>query len=198
MEVPAGEFQVPEAWNMKNTKGTPIRIWVGGCVEEQDGKRVFLRSSAHAHSYFSDPNEGWTCVHKGQHVVNDDGTPHWIMLHEWAHHLVPNCYHTLAWAKKCAELGAPGSARACCAAFRKWEARRDHGAKTKTRVDRKPLPVGTKLVGTYKGREYFAEVASERGSIWMDGRYYSSLSNAVQQGIGYQINGWRFWQAIGE
>jgi hypothetical protein len=60
-------------------------------------------------------------------------------------------------------------------------------------------PVGTKLQGKYKGRDYFAEVVEAttfkigRG-ILFKGELFSSMSSAASKVRKQPTNGWIFWK----
>jgi len=62
-------------------------------------------------------------------------------------------------------------------------------------------PVGTELVGRYRGQEVSARiVADEEGSgapaVECQGARYRSLSAAAKAITGNSVNGWRFWQIV--
>jgi hypothetical protein len=62
-------------------------------------------------------------------------------------------------------------------------------------------PVGTELMGRYRGQEVSARiVADEEGSgtlaVESQGSRYRSLSAAARAITGNSVNGWRFWQIV--
>lgn len=81
-----------------------VKVFVGGCVERGVGSS--FRHSAHSHNSHSDPFFGWVCVrsHRRLYVLNTD-RPSQLMLHEYAHILVPNRGHTDAWREMARSLG---------------------------------------------------------------------------------------------
>ena len=64
-------------------------------------------------------------------------------------------------------------------------------------IANRKLKAGTRLVATYKGKEYTAEVVEKDGSFryrLKDGREFkspSSAGSAIMEGTA--CNGWRFW-----
>jgi hypothetical protein len=62
-------------------------------------------------------------------------------------------------------------------------------------------PVGTELVGRYRGQELSARIVAdeERGgapAVECRGNRYRSLSAAAHAMTGNSVNGWRFWQVV--
>ena len=62
-------------------------------------------------------------------------------------------------------------------------------------------PVGTELVGRYRGQEASARIVKDddRGgspAVECRGERYRSLSSAARAITGNSVNGWRFWQVV--
>ena len=62
-------------------------------------------------------------------------------------------------------------------------------------------PVGTELVGRYRGQEVSARIVKDddRGgasAVECRGKRYRSLSAAARAITGNSVNGWRFWQVV--
>lgn len=84
-------------------------VFVGGCVERGVGSS--FRRQAHAHNSHKSEWFGWICVRSGKRVLTATGKPTTLMLHEYAHILVPNQGHTVKWAAALVKLGAPAEAK---------------------------------------------------------------------------------------
>jgi len=72
-------------------------------------------------------------------------------------------------------------------------------AKTKRRFDRRLPPIGTKLKGTLRGREYFAEIAAapnlkEGRGVLYGGKLFPTMTAAAREITKNSVNGWRFWR----
>ena len=63
-------------------------------------------------------------------------------------------------------------------------------------------PAGTVLQGRFKGETYTAIIVEAEGSsgkrIRLGDHLYPSLSSAAKAITGHPINGWRFWQPVGQ
>ena len=62
-------------------------------------------------------------------------------------------------------------------------------------------PVGTELVGRYRGEELSARIVADEDrdgapAVECRGTRYRSLSAAARAVTGNSVNGWRFWQAV--
>ena len=62
-------------------------------------------------------------------------------------------------------------------------------------------PVGTELVGRYRGQELSARIVTDDDragapAVECRGTRYRSLSAAARAVTGNSVNGWRFWQAV--
>jgi len=54
------------------------------------------------------------------------------------------------------------------------------------------FPAGTKFRATCKGRRYSGEIID--GALVVNGERYQSPSRAGKALMGYNVNGWHFWQ----
>jgi len=66
---------------------------------------------------------------------------------------------------------------------------------------RELLPVGTELVGRYRGQEVSARIVADEEAggapaVECRGSRYRSLSAAARAITGNSVNGWRFWQIV--
>jgi len=71
--------------------------------------------------------------------------------------------------------------------------------RTPHRIPRKIPPVGTELVGRFRGNEYYATVIvapsfPEGKGIRVGDTVYGSLSAAAKAIKGWPTNGWLFWK----
>ena len=62
-------------------------------------------------------------------------------------------------------------------------------------------PVGTELVGRYRGQEVSARIVTDDDragapAVECRGTRYRSLGAAARAVTGNSVNGWRFWQAV--
>ena len=62
-------------------------------------------------------------------------------------------------------------------------------------------PVGTELVGRYRGQEVSARIVANddhhgASAVECRGTRYRSLSAAARAVTGTSVNGWRFWQVV--
>ena len=62
-------------------------------------------------------------------------------------------------------------------------------------------PVGTELVGRYRGQELSARIVADEDrdrepAVECRGTRYRSLSAAARAVTGNSVNGWRFWQVV--
>ena len=69
----------------------------------------------------------------------------------------------------------------------------------KQRYARQLPPVGTKLQGKFKGRDYFAKVVEapylkEGKGISYEGKIFSTMTAAATEITKNSVNGWRFWR----
>jgi len=69
----------------------------------------------------------------------------------------------------------------------------------RTKIRRELPPMGTMLVGKFKGQVYNAEIVvssteHNRRLISIQGREFSSLSAAAVAVTGHSVNGWVFWK----
>lgn len=93
-----------------------MKVFVGGCVERGVGSS--FRHQAHAHNYKEDENFGWICFRSIKRIGHYEivnyangceifiTKPSQLVLHEVAHILAPNQYHTKTWLNRYIELGA--------------------------------------------------------------------------------------------
>ena len=115
-------LEVMRAFYRRATVAVPLTmpqmkgIFLGGCVCRGVGSS--FRAQAHAHNSRKDEFFGWVCFRSikrlGEVVLVecDDGTteiqivkPGKVLIHEWAHLLVPDEGHTDRWRAKMKELG---------------------------------------------------------------------------------------------
>lgn len=81
-------------------------VFVGGCIDERNSWSVWEDGrQAHAHNSSTDPFMGWICFVRPEDVLTR-GKPSKILLHEYAHLLVPNKGHPPAWKRAVTRLGA--------------------------------------------------------------------------------------------
>jgi len=71
--------------------------------------------------------------------------------------------------------------------------------KRKHKYERVLPPIGTKLVGKFKGVEHFAEVVlapqlREGRGISYEGKVFSTMTAAAKEITKQSVNGWRFWR----
>jgi hypothetical protein len=71
------------------------------------------------------------------------------------------------------------------------------------KIARELPPVGTTLQGRFKGETRTATIVEAKDlpvgkAVEYEGKRYISLSAAARAITGYPINGWRFWQPVGE
>jgi hypothetical protein len=81
-------------------------IYVGGCVDDGAAWRLWREEHGHAHNDTKDPWFGWICILETKDVLTRAGNPSSILLHEYAHLIVPNQGHNAKWKRIVTELGA--------------------------------------------------------------------------------------------
>ena len=85
-------------------------------------------------------------------------------------------------------------------AVRTWPS--EQSRKPARRAQARELPpVGTELVGRYRGQEVSARVVASddhdgASAVECRGKRYRSLSAAARAITGNSVNGWRFWQVV--
>jgi len=81
-------------------------VFVGGCIDERNAWSIWEGVDAHAHNDTKSAWFGWICVLEPRHVLTPTGRLASTLLHELAHILVPNEYHTEKWKRMVVDLGA--------------------------------------------------------------------------------------------
>ncbi len=56
------------------------------------------------------------------------------------------------------------------------------------------FPLGTLMHATASGKQVYGVV--RRHAIWVNGKPYWSVSSALKAVVGYEINGWRYWECM--
>ena len=88
-------------------------VMVGSCIDERVAWGIWVDAGAHAHNEKGSDWEGWICVMRPEDVLTPTGKPSKMLLHEYAHLLVPNEGHSRKWKREVTKLGA-GSEIARC------------------------------------------------------------------------------------
>ena len=86
-------------------------IYSGACVDERSAWGVWENTAGHAHSISKAEWYGWICVRDPRKVLTRGGMVSNLVLHEYAHLLVPDAGHTRAWKLAVTRLGAGSEIR---------------------------------------------------------------------------------------
>ncbi len=81
-------------------------IFVGSCVDERLSQSIWENARSHAHNYTKDPWFGWICVVSPKDALTKSGKPTDILIHEIAHLMCPNQFHSPKWKRTVVRMGA--------------------------------------------------------------------------------------------
>jgi hypothetical protein len=88
-------------------------IYSGACVDERGAWGIWQDADAHAHSLSKNEWYGWICIHDPKKVLTRAGSASDLVLHEYAHLLVPDAGHTTRWKQEVTRIGGGREIQRC-------------------------------------------------------------------------------------